>query len=75
MEAQNHEHGKTIEINVDVPERSSITRSKICGAAPYGFSDAGAISKDTKERSASMRKLLIAMALCVVFIIVEVFGG
>ncbi|KAJ4728014.1 Metal tolerance protein 1 [Melia azedarach] len=76
MEGQNSQHGQIIEINVDVPERGrSLGGSKICGEAPCGFSDAATNSKDAQERSASMRKLLIAVALCVVFMSVEVAGG
>ncbi|KAG8663682.1 metal tolerance protein 1 isoform X1 [Manihot esculenta] len=76
METQNPQHGQIIEISVDVPDGgSSVGGSKICGEAPCGFSDAGAIYKDTRERSASMRKLLVAVALCVIFMSVEVGGG
>ncbi|KAK1259743.1 Metal tolerance protein 1 [Acorus gramineus] len=49
--------------------------TKVCGGAPCGFSDSGASSKDAKERSASMQKLLIAVVLCIVFMSVEVVGG
>ncbi|WJX92400.1 Metal tolerance protein 1 [Trifolium repens] len=48
---------------------------KICGEAPCGFSDAGSISVDSKERSTSMRKLLVAVILCVIFMTVELVGG
>ncbi|OAY48929.1 metal tolerance protein 1 [Manihot esculenta] len=76
MEARNPQHGQIIEINVDVPDGgSTVGRSRICGEAPCGFSDGGANSKDAKERSASMRKLLIAVALCVLFMSAEVAGG
>ncbi|CBI38718.3 unnamed protein product, partial [Vitis vinifera] len=62
MEAQNLQHSQIIEISVDVPAGGRSTgASKICGEAPCGFSDSGSSSKDAKERSASMRKLLIAM--------------
>ncbi|WCJ22517.1 Metal tolerance protein 1 [Euphorbia peplus] len=76
MEAQNPQPGQIIEINVDIPEgESRVTGSKICGEAPCGFSDVAVVSKDAKERSASMRKLLMAVVLCVVFMSVEVVGG
>ncbi|XP_065860029.1 metal tolerance protein 1 isoform X2 [Euphorbia lathyris] len=76
MEAQNPQPGQIIEISVDVPDgETRVVGSKVCGEAPCGFSDAGVISKDAKERSASMRKLLMAVALCVVFMSVEVVGG
>ncbi|KAF8391105.1 hypothetical protein HHK36_023406 [Tetracentron sinense] len=76
MEVQNPQHGKIIEISGDVlVGETSLGVSKICGGAACGFSDAGTISKDAKERSASMRKLLIAVVLCVIFMSVEVVGG
>ncbi|KAI8572962.1 hypothetical protein RHMOL_Rhmol01G0241900 [Rhododendron molle] len=76
MEGSTHQPGHIIEINGDVSggERSS-RGIKICREAPCGFSDAVAITKDAKERAASMRKLFIAVALCVVFMGVEVGGG
>ncbi|KAF7154184.1 hypothetical protein RHSIM_Rhsim01G0180900 [Rhododendron simsii] len=76
MEGSTHQPGHIIEINGDVSggERS-FGGIKICGEAPCGFSDALAITKDAKERAASMRKLFIAVALCVVFMGVEVGGG
>ncbi|XLS62706.1 hypothetical protein HN51_016934 [Arachis hypogaea] len=39
------------------------------------FANAGSISKDSVERSTSMRKLSIAVGLCFVFMTVEVIGG
>lgn len=75
MEENKHQHGQIIEVR-EVPVRErSVGASKICGEAPCGFSDAGTISKDAKERSVSMRKLFVAVALCVIFMSVEVFGG
>lgn len=76
MEVQSHDHGHIIEVCGDVQAVGpSITGSKICGDAPCGFSDAKNSSKDAKERSASMRKLFIAVVLCIVFMSVEVVGG
>ncbi|GLT79841.1 hypothetical protein SLA2020_513140 [Shorea laevis] len=76
MEAQNSQHGQSIEISVDVTaEERNIAGSKTCGETPCGFSDAGTNSKEAKERSASMRKLLIAVVLCIIFMSVEVVGG
>ncbi|KAK9990041.1 hypothetical protein SO802_025026 [Lithocarpus litseifolius] len=76
MEVQNSEHGHIIEVCGDVQAAAtSFTGSKICGEAPCGFSDAKASSKDAKEQSASMRKLLIAVVLCIIFMSVEVVGG
>ncbi|XP_043709144.1 metal tolerance protein 1-like [Telopea speciosissima] len=65
-----------IEINRDVPDRGpSLGGVKVCGEAPCGFSEAGTSLKDAKERAESMRKLWMAVALCIVFMSVEVVGG
>ena len=53
----------------------SVVRSKICGETPCGFSNACFNSVDAEDRSASMCKLFIAMALCIIFMSVEVMGG
>lgn len=76
MDMQHSEHGHIIEVSGDVRvEEKSSGASKICGEAPCGFSDAKSNSKDAKERSDSMRKLLIAVVLCILFMAVEVVGG
>lgn len=76
MEVQNSEQGQIIEIRGDVPAaETSLGGSTICGGAACGFSDAQTISKDANERAASMRKLLTAVVLCIVFMSVEVAGG
>ncbi|XP_048532644.1 metal tolerance protein 1-like [Triticum urartu] len=54
---------------------SSLSGSKMCRGASCDFADSTSTSKDAKERSASMRKLLIAVILCVIFMAVEVVGG
>ena len=54
---------------------TSLGGSRICGEAACGFSDAKTSSKDANDRSASMRKLLIAVILCDIFMSVEVVGG
>ncbi|KAG0503226.1 hypothetical protein HPP92_003298 [Vanilla planifolia] len=65
-----------MEINVDVPDEASrMAGNKVCGGAPCDFSDNSSSSKDSEERSASMRKLLIAVVLCIIFMTVEVIGG
>ncbi|KAJ4827689.1 Metal tolerance protein 1 [Turnera subulata] len=70
-----HEHGQ-IEIHGEsLDANRGISGSKICGGAACGFSDANTNSKDAKERSQSMRKLWIAVVLCVIFMSVEVAGG
>ncbi|OAY82205.1 Metal tolerance protein 1 [Ananas comosus] len=76
MENQNSSRSQTIEINIDVPDGiSEAAGNKICRGASCDFSDSKTSSKDAKERSASMRKLLMAVALCLVFMTVEVVGG
>ncbi|XWS76808.1 hypothetical protein CRYUN_Cryun01aG0209100 [Craigia yunnanensis] len=76
MEVQNPQHGLFVEISVDAADgERSVGGSKICGETPCGFSDAGTNSKDAEERSASMRKLFIAVTLCIIFMSVEVVGG
>ncbi|KAJ7975488.1 metal tolerance protein 1-like [Quillaja saponaria] len=77
MEVQNSEHGHIIEVCGDLTavEASCGGGSKICGEAPCGFSDVKSSSRDAKERSASMRKLLMAVILCIIFMSVEVVGG
>ncbi|KAL7111044.1 hypothetical protein ACP275_05G063700 [Erythranthe tilingii] len=76
MEPHSSDHGHVIEVHADITatERGSIV-SKACEGAICGFSDAKSTSKDAQERSASMRKLFIAVALCIVFMSVEVVGG
>ncbi|KAI4355319.1 hypothetical protein L6164_004103 [Bauhinia variegata] len=73
MEAQSSQHAQIIEIRGDLPDGRR--NPKVCGEAPCGFADAGSVSKDAKERSTSMRKLIIAVVLCVIFMSVEVVGG
>ncbi|KAL0446562.1 UNVERIFIED_CONTAM: Metal tolerance protein A2 [Sesamum latifolium] len=73
---QNVEHGHVIEVCADVPTtETGSSGSKVCEGATCGFSDAKTSSKDAKERSASMKKLLIAVVLCIIFMSVEVVGG
>ena len=78
MEVPNSPRGQIIEIRGDVSCGEGSSRggsTKICGEVACGLSDAGSHSKDAKDRSASMRKLLIAVALCLIFMSVEVIGG
>ncbi|KAK7275448.1 hypothetical protein RIF29_16565 [Crotalaria pallida] len=76
MDAQSSHDAQVIEISGDIPDLTrSPGGSKICGEAPCGFADAGSISRDSEERSNSMRKLLMAVVLCFIFMTVEVVGG
>ncbi|WOK96674.1 hypothetical protein Cni_G05381 [Canna indica] len=72
MEATNSHSSQIIDISIDLPgDEPSINRNKICGGSTCGFSD----SKDATERIVSMRKLFIAVILCIIFMAVEVVGG
>ncbi|CAM8990431.1 unnamed protein product [Rhodiola kirilowii] len=72
MDAQNGlEHGHIIEVCADVVPKGI----KVCGVSACGFSDAKNNSVEAKERTASMRKLVFAVVLCVIFMVVEVIGG
>ncbi|KAG0477034.1 hypothetical protein HPP92_013437 [Vanilla planifolia] len=76
MEDRAPPSSQVIEINIDVqPGVSGFGGNKICGGAACDFSDNRGSLKDAKERSASMRKLLIAVVLCIIFMAVEVVGG
>ncbi|XP_072980400.1 metal tolerance protein 1-like isoform X2 [Typha angustifolia] len=76
MDRQTAAAAQIIEANIDVPASASgVGGTKICGRAACDFSSSKANSKEAKERSASMRKLLIAVVLCIIFMSVEVVGG
>ncbi|XP_010937861.1 metal tolerance protein 1 isoform X2 [Elaeis guineensis] len=76
METSNSQTAQIIEVNADMPvEVSCLGGNKTCGGAACDFSDSKTSSKDAKERSASMRKLLVAVMLCIIFMSVEVAGG
>ncbi|KAM0983501.1 hypothetical protein ACFX13_011216 [Malus domestica] len=73
MEPQISEHER---VSVDVQAiETRLSGSLICRDGPCGFSDAKTSSKDAQERSASLRRLMIVVALCLVFMSVEVVGG
>ncbi|XP_051114813.1 metal tolerance protein 1-like [Andrographis paniculata] len=63
-----------IENRVQSMERA-FAGSKACAGGSCGFSDSKASSQDAQERSTSIRKLLTAVVLCVIFMTVEVTGG
>lgn len=76
MDVQSSEQAHMIEIRGEVPAAdTSLDGNMVCAGAPCGFSDAKTSSSDAKERSASIQKLLIAVALCIIFMSVEVAGG
>ncbi|EOA19604.1 hypothetical protein CARUB_v100028010mg, partial [Capsella rubella] len=86
MEGQEqHEHNKQCDseesnhhhvLQISIAEASSVRLiKKTCGEASCGFSDAKTNSRDAAERAASIRKLLVAVVLCGLFITVEVVGG
>lgn len=77
LQMEKSSHGShIIELDMDLPAGvSGIDGNKICGGASCDFSDSRNSSKDAKERSASMKKLLLVVILCVIFMSVEVAGG
>ncbi|URE16472.1 metal tolerance protein [Musa troglodytarum] len=76
MEAESSHCSQIIDINLDLPgDEPSINRNKICSGSACGFSDSQSNSKEAQERFTSMRKLLIAVVLCIIFMSVEVVGG
>ncbi|RRT79990.1 hypothetical protein B296_00024510 [Ensete ventricosum] len=61
---------------MDVPPGvSGLGGNKICGVAACDFYDIRTSSRYARERSASMRKLMVAVILCFIFMGVEVAGG
>eukprot|EP01018_Ginkgo_biloba_P015563 Gb_28689 [translate_table: standard] len=68
--------GQSINTSAEAPMASQSTeiKSMRCGTG-CGFSDAGSRAADAKERSASIKKLWIAMILCLFFMSLEVAGG
>uniref|UniRef100_A0ACD6AP52 Uncharacterized protein n=1 Tax=Avena sativa TaxID=4498 RepID=A0ACD6AP52_AVESA len=75
MDSHNHSPLHVPEVTMDISSASGAAGNKACRGAACDFSDTSNTSKDAKERSASMRKLLIAVILCVIFMAVEVVGG
>nr|CCI55403.1 PH01B015M02.4 [Phyllostachys edulis] len=63
-----------VKMNIS-PSTSGAAGNKICRGASCDFSDSSTASKDAKERTTSMRKLIIAVILCIIFMSVEVVGG
>ncbi|XP_047338660.1 metal tolerance protein 1-like [Impatiens glandulifera] len=64
-----------VHINEDEHTTSGVIVKKFCGEVKCGFSDSKNSSNEEQERTASMRKLGIAVGLCVIFMAVEVVGG
>ncbi|XP_062180134.1 metal tolerance protein 1-like isoform X2 [Phragmites australis] len=76
MDSHNSSHPQIVEVKMDIsPSASGAAGNKICRGAACDFSDTSNASKDAKERFASMRKLIIAVILCIIFMTVEVVGG
>lgn len=76
MGDQEPSSSQVIEVKIDCPSGVfDLGVKKICGGAACDFSDNGSSLKDATERSASMRKLLMAVVLCIIFMSVEVIGG
>lgn len=75
METSNSQATLT-EVNVDMPvELPGSGGNKTCGGAACDFSGSKTSSEDAKERSTSIRKLLVVVVLCIIFMSVEVVGG
>ncbi|PIN24040.1 Zn2+ transporter [Handroanthus impetiginosus] len=72
MDTQNSEHGHVIQVCGDVPTvgRRSVG-SKACAGVVCSFFDAKISSQDVQERSASIREILIAISLCIIFMSIE----
>jgi solute carrier family 30 (zinc transporter), member 2 len=71
MEGQRSEQSHTIDITV--AENSKMPENtKICAGATCDLSNS---TSATPERDTSMRKLLLAIILCILFMAVEVVGG
>lgn len=77
MESEIPEQSRIITVCYDVlTERvSTSSSSKACEGAVCGFSDSKKTSDDARERSSSMKKLCIAVTLCLIFMGIEVVGG
>ncbi|XP_021767225.1 metal tolerance protein 1-like [Chenopodium quinoa] len=77
MEPNNCHDSHIVEVQRDpvLEKRRFGGGNKFCGEVHCEFENAGTSSADAAERSASMRKLLIAVVLCVIFMTVEVIGG
>ncbi|XP_014757482.1 metal tolerance protein 1 isoform X2 [Brachypodium distachyon] len=60
---------------MDISSASGAAGNRMCRGGACDFSDSSNTSKDAKDRSTSIRKLLIAVILCVIFMAVEVVGG
>ncbi|XP_074572036.1 metal tolerance protein 1-like [Curcuma longa] len=72
MEKQSSHGPHIIEVDMDVPPGvSGFGGNKICEGVSCDLNS----TKDAKERNAAMRKLIIAVVLCIVFMSVEVVGG
>jgi solute carrier family 30 (zinc transporter), member 2 len=76
MENHNPLHSQIAEVKMDISTSASVVAgNKFCKGAACYFSDSSNSSKDVKERSTSMRKLIITVILCIIFMTVEVVGG
>lgn len=76
MEAQSSQPPSIAEISEVLSAVATMyADNKTCGGPTCGLSNSGGGSKDAKERSASIRKLFIAVLLCMIFMCVEVVGG
>ncbi|CAN6873227.1 unnamed protein product [Brassica oleracea var. botrytis] len=71
-EESHHDHV----VQISSVEASLVKAAKkTCGETPCLFFDANSLSREAGDRKAAMKKLLVAVALCSLFIVVEVIGG
>ncbi|XP_073023780.1 metal tolerance protein A1-like [Primulina eburnea] len=77
MDEPKPDYGHIIEVAADAPAaESGYVGSKGCAGFSCGFTGSPSTSsKDAQERCASIKKLLIDVGLCIVFMIVEIVGG
>ncbi|XP_006654001.1 metal tolerance protein 1 [Oryza brachyantha] len=76
MDSHNSVPPQIAEVRMDISSSTSLAAgNKICRGAACDFSESSNSSKDARERVASMRKLIIAVILCIIFMTVEVVGG
>uniref|UniRef100_A0A0E0PH03 Uncharacterized protein n=1 Tax=Oryza rufipogon TaxID=4529 RepID=A0A0E0PH03_ORYRU len=76
MDSHNSAPPQIAEVRMDISSSTSVAAgNKVCRGAACDFSDSSNSSKDARERMASMRKLIIAVILCIIFMAVEVVGG
>ncbi|XP_031496203.1 metal tolerance protein A1-like [Nymphaea colorata] len=76
METPEPQNSHIVEIAREIlAEKSSPRGNKFCGGPTCGLSDGAKGTDAANERSASMKKLWMAVILCLLFMTAEVVGG